>query len=135
MKIHRGFAKWACFRRRLKFANFFKMQHAFSKFMCFRFAPCRRRLKFAKKRKIQCFLQNLYVASLLRVGGISNLKNFEKIFLEPGESKKVQFDLYVSDLSLLCTDTKSWQVEPAEYIFEVGASAGDIRESASVWLG
>lgn len=63
------------------------------------------------------------------------LKKFEKISLEPGETKKVQFELSERDLSFWSTDTKSWQVEPAEYIFEVGASAGDIRESASVWLG
>ena len=51
------------------------------------------------------------------------------------EYKKVQFELSERDLSFWSVDTKSWQVEPAEYIFEVGASSGDIRESASVWLG
>ena len=51
------------------------------------------------------------------------------------EYKKVQFELSERDLSFWSVDPKSWQVEPAEYIFEVGASAGDIRESASVWLG
>ena len=63
------------------------------------------------------------------------LKKFEKISLEPGETKKVQFELSERDLSFWSVDTKSWQVEPAEYILEVGASEGDIRESASVWLG
>ena len=63
------------------------------------------------------------------------LKKFDKVFLEPGETKKVQFELSERDLSFWNIETQTWQVEPAEYIFEVGASANDIRETASVWLG
>ena len=63
------------------------------------------------------------------------LKKFDKVFLEPGETKKVQFELSERDLSFWSIETQTWQVEPAEYIFEVGASANDIRETASVWLG
>ena len=63
------------------------------------------------------------------------LKKFDKVFLEPGETKKVQFELSERDLSFWSIETHTWQVEPAEYIFEVGASANDIRETTSVWLG
>ena len=63
------------------------------------------------------------------------LKKFDKVFLEPGETKKVQFELSERDLSFWSIETQTWQVEPAEYIFEVGASANDIRETTSVWLG
>ena len=66
---------------------------------------------------------------------IKELKKFEKVSLEPGESKKVTFELTERDLSFWSETNQSWQVEPAEYIFEVGASAIDIRESTSVWLG
>ena len=66
---------------------------------------------------------------------IKELKKFEKVSLEPGESKKITFELSERDLSFWSETNQSWQVEPAEYIFEVGASAIDIRESTSVWLG
>ena len=63
------------------------------------------------------------------------LKKFDKVFLKPGETKKIQFELSERDLSFWSIETQTWQVEPAEYIFEVGASANDIREKTSVWLG
>ena len=63
------------------------------------------------------------------------LKKFTKISLEPGETQKVKFELSERELSFWNVDLHAWQVEPAEYIFEVGASAKDIRGSASVWLG
>ena len=66
---------------------------------------------------------------------LKELKKFEKIHLNPGESKKVKFELTERDLSFWNIETHSWQVEPAEYVFEVGASATDIREQATVWLG
>ena len=66
---------------------------------------------------------------------IKELKKFEKVSLKPGESKRITFELTERDLSFWSETNQSWQVEPAEYIFEVGASAVDIRESTSVWLG
>ena len=63
------------------------------------------------------------------------LKKFEKIYLEPGKSKKIQFELSERELSFWSPEKQSWQIEPAEYIFEVGSSAVDIKESVSVWLG
>ena len=63
------------------------------------------------------------------------LKKFTKIYLEPGETQKVKFELSERELSFWNVDLHAWQVEPAEYILEIGASANDIRGSASVWLG
>ena len=66
---------------------------------------------------------------------IKELKKFEKVSLEAGESTKVIFELSERDLSYWSVENKCWQVEPAEYIFEAGSSAADIKESVSVWLG
>ena len=63
------------------------------------------------------------------------LKKFDKVFLDPGESKTVIFELSERDLSFWNVETNTWQVEPAEYIFSVGSSATDIKETVSVWLG
>ena len=66
---------------------------------------------------------------------IKELKKFEKIGLEPEESKKIKFELSERDLSYWSEKDQCWKVEPAEYIFEVGSSAKEIKDSASVWLG
>jgi beta-glucosidase len=63
------------------------------------------------------------------------LKKFDKVFLDPGESKKVIFELSERDLSFWNAETNTWQIEPAEYIFSIGSSATDIKETVSVWLG
>ena len=63
------------------------------------------------------------------------LKKFEKISLESGETKKVKFELSEKDLSFWSIENNTWQVEPAEYTFSIGASATDIKDSVSVWLG
>ena len=63
------------------------------------------------------------------------LKKFEKISLESGETKKVKFELSEKDLSFWSTENNAWQDEPAEYLFSIGASATDIKDSVSVWLG
>ena len=63
------------------------------------------------------------------------LKKFEKISLESGETKKVKFELSEKDLSFWSTENNAWQVEPAEYLFSIAASATDIKDSVSVWLG
>ena len=63
------------------------------------------------------------------------LKKFDKVFLDPGESKTVIFELSERDLSFWNVETNTWQVEPAEYIFSIGSSATDIKETVSVWLG
>ena len=66
---------------------------------------------------------------------VKELKKFEKIGLEPEESKKIKFELSERDLSYWSEKDQCWKVEPAEYIFEVGSSAKEIKDSASVWLG
>ena len=84
------------------------------------------------KEVIQCYasIQNSKIDRPLK-----ELKKFQKVNLTPGESKKITFEVNERDLSYWNTETKTWQVEPAQYIFEFGSSSADIRESAEVWLG
>ena len=81
---------------------------------------------------IQCYssVQNSKVDRPLK-----ELKKFQKINLGPGESKKISFEVNERDLSYWNEETKTWQVEPAQYVFEFGSSSSDIRGSAEVWLG
>jgi beta-glucosidase len=56
----------------------------------------------------------------------SQLRGFERIHLEPGEKKTVQFTLKPDDLKLL--DKKmNWVVEPGSFEVMVGSSSEDIR--------
>ena len=84
------------------------------------------------KEVVQCYssVQNSKIDRPLK-----ELKKFQKIDLAPGESKKIIFEVNERDLSYWNEETKTWQVEPAQYIFELGSSSEDIRGSVEVWLG
>jgi beta-glucosidase len=54
------------------------------------------------------------------------LRGFERITLQAGEKKRVQFTIGPDDLMLLDRDMK-WTVEPGAYDVMIGASSEDIR--------
>ncbi len=56
----------------------------------------------------------------------SRLRGFERVSLEPGETKTVTFRLRPSDLELLNRQMR-WTVEPGVFEVMVGASSEDIR--------
>ena len=55
-----------------------------------------------------------------------NLAGFERVHLQPGETKEVSFTLDRKHLELLNADMK-WVVEPGEFALMAGASSEDIR--------
>ncbi|GAA4730394.1 glycoside hydrolase family 3 N-terminal domain-containing protein [Flavisolibacter ginsenosidimutans] len=56
----------------------------------------------------------------------SVLRGFERIGLNPGETKTVKFVLYPDDLALL-DKNMNWTVEPGQFQIWIGASSVDIR--------
>jgi beta-glucosidase len=62
------------------------------------------------------------------------LKGFRKVFLKPGETKKVSFTLDKRSLSFYDPDKKQWMAEPGEFEVLVGSSSRDIRSTASFQL-
>ena len=58
-----------------------------------------------------------------------NLAGFERVHLEPGETKEVTFRLDRKQLELLNADMK-WVVEPGEFVVMAAASSEDIRQTA-----
>ena len=56
----------------------------------------------------------------------SVLRDFEKVWLKPGESRRVTFTLTPDHLKILDRDMK-WTVEPGDFDIRVGASSEDIR--------
>lgn len=60
------------------------------------------------------------------------IKGFEKVFLEPGESKTIEFKLNSRSFAYYNTEICNWAVEGGVYEIKVGASSKDIRLSATV---
>jgi beta-glucosidase len=60
---------------------------------------------------------------------VQELKGFEKVSLEPGESKEVAFSVATSDLSYFNANSDSWEVENGTYEIRVSSSSRDIQLS------
>lgn len=58
---------------------------------------------------------------------IKELKGFEKVFLQPGESKTVNIKLTKRDLSFWDIKTNDWLAESGEFQVMLGAAVDDIR--------
>ena len=65
---------------------------------------------------------------------VKELKGFEKVYLQPGESRKVQFTLDRRALSFFDADSHAWVAEPGEFRALVGTSSEDIREEVTFKL-
>lgn len=59
-----------------------------------------------------------------------NLRGFERIHLEPGETRRVEFTVQPEDLALY-DEHHEWVVEPGEFRVMAGASSEDIRLKGS----
>ena len=62
---------------------------------------------------------------------VLELAGFRRIYLEPGQSDRVQFQLDVSQFAFLDADMR-WRVEAGEVEIMVGASSNDLRLTESV---
>lgn len=58
------------------------------------------------------------------------LVGFQRLHFEPGESKKVEFELTREQLQLF-NEAEEWVVEPGRFTIMVGASSADIRLAAN----
>ena len=62
------------------------------------------------------------------------LKGFERVELQPGETKKVDFVIDRAALSYWSPERKAWVADPGEFEVQVGASSRDIRLKAPLVL-
>jgi beta-glucosidase len=58
---------------------------------------------------------------------IKSLRAFERVTLQPGETKHLQMTLPVSQLAFWDVRSKSFAVEPGSFNVMVGSSSEDIR--------
>ncbi|MDP4208995.1 MAG: glycoside hydrolase family 3 N-terminal domain-containing protein [Bacteroidota bacterium] len=80
--------------------------------------------KMAGDEVVQLYI-NDEVSSVIRF--VKELRGFERIHLEPGETKTVHFTLSPKELQMLDRDMK-WVVEPGWFKVMVGSSSEDIRQ-------
>ena len=62
------------------------------------------------------------------------LKDFEKVFLKPGEQKTIRFHLNRRSLAFYDPYEKAWVAEPGKFEVLVGSSSRDIRARAGFHL-
>jgi beta-glucosidase len=58
---------------------------------------------------------------------IKELKGFDKVFLQPGETQQISIELSKRDLSFWDVKTNNWLAEPGEFEVQLGTSLDDIR--------
>ncbi|MCL6097262.1 MAG: glycoside hydrolase family 3 C-terminal domain-containing protein, partial [Bacteroidetes bacterium] len=63
-----------------------------------------------------------------------DLKGFQKVFLNPGETKTVSFVVTPSDFYYFSQKTNGYEIDPAPYIFSVGSSSDSIKFSGTLDL-
>lgn len=72
--------------------------------------------KRAGAEVVQLYISDLYASM---TPDITRLRGFEKVFLEPGESKTVTFKVPVRDIAFINSSNK-WVVEKGEFEVEIG---------------
>ena len=79
--------------------------------------------KYSGEEVVQLYIRD-EVASVVRP--VKELKDFKKIFLQPGESKMVTFKIDKEKLSFY-NQKLQWIVEPGKFNLMIGSSSEDIR--------
>lgn len=70
------------------------------------------------------------VCSVMRP--VKELKGFKKVFLKPGESRRITLDIPVSSLAFYSEAQSQFVVEPGEFILQLGASTSDIKQKINI---
>jgi len=65
---------------------------------------------------------------------LKELKDFQKIHLQPGEKKTVYFTLKERDFAFWDENTSLWKVEPGNFEIMVGASSDKIYQKAEITI-
>ena len=65
---------------------------------------------------------------------LKELKGFSKVYLEPGESTVVTFEVDRDDLSFFDPDRHEWVAEPGKFDIYVAAASDDVRGKVSIEL-
>jgi len=85
--------------------------------------------KFAGEEVVQLYISDP-VASVARA--VKELKGFEKIRLNPGESKEVKFAITPEMLKFFNSELK-YDWEPGEFVIQIGTNSQDLKQAKCSW--
>jgi len=86
--------------------------------------------KFAGEETVQLYISDP-VASVSR--SVKDLKGFQKIMLQPGESKEVTFKITPEQLKFFNSDLK-YDWESGEFIVHIGTNSSDVKSAKLNWV-
>ncbi|MEI8274323.1 MAG: fibronectin type III-like domain-contianing protein, partial [Paludibacter sp.] len=72
------------------------------------------------------------IASVVRP--LKELKAFKKCYLHAGETQTVEMEIKAKDLAFYNEKTKSWTLEPGEFILRNAASSADLKSNISIQI-
>ena len=85
--------------------------------------------KYAGEEVAQLYISDP-VATITRE--VKALKNFQKILIQPGESKEVTFNITTADLKFYNEELKhDW--ESGEFIIRIGTNSSDLHSATVNW--
>jgi beta-glucosidase len=85
--------------------------------------------KYAGEETVQLYL-NDPVASVTRA--VKELKQFQKVFLKPGETKEIVFNITTEDLKFFNYDFV-WDWEPGKFNLYIGTNSQEVNEAEFIW--
>jgi len=85
--------------------------------------------KYAGEEVVQLYISDP-VASISR--SVKELKNYQKIYLQPGESKQVSFNITTADLKFYNSQL-AYDWEPGEFIVQIGTNSSDTHSASLHW--
>jgi beta-glucosidase len=85
--------------------------------------------KVAGEEVVQLYISDP-VASVSRA--VKELKGFQKISLNPGESKDVQFKITTEELKFFNSDLK-YDWEPGEFVVQIGTNSQEVKQAKFEW--
>lgn len=85
--------------------------------------------KYAGEEVVQLYISDP-VASISR--SVKDLKSFQKVMLQPGESKEVSFVITTEELKFFNSELKRvW--EPGKFIVHIGTSSSNVKSAELTW--
>jgi beta-glucosidase len=85
--------------------------------------------KYAGEEVVQMYISDP-VASVAR--SVKDLKGFQKITLQPGETKEIKFEISTEELSFYNSDLKKiW--EPGQFLVHIGTNSSQVQSATFNW--
>ena len=83
----------------------------------------------AGEETVQLYLADP-VASVTRP--VEELKHFQKVFLKPGETRQLSFDITTEDLKFFNSSLK-WDWEPGKFLIYIGGDSQTVKRAEFTW--